>query len=1569
MPIQLQAILKAWEDELRYLVENGISADLATPILWQKYDKPQSEFQPNRNFRDVSPLISSTWGQEGNYNDLCPANTPVGCVATAMAQIMRYWSFPAVGQGSHSYNHPVYGTQSADFGSTTYNWAGMPNQVNNPNISVATICYHAGVSVNMDYSPTGSGAYSWVVDDALRNYFKYSGSTTYYEKQDFSDTNWKAMLRGEFDNGRPVYYSGYGNDGGHAFILDGYQGTEYFHVNWGWNGYYNGYYYLNDLNAGGSNFSNGQAAVMGITPTQSQPSLVEGFEATTFPPDGWGRSATTWARYTTGPIAGTASARYYGSANNVRLTTPLLSLTTETTLTFRAKRGTVNRSEVLNIQTSTNGSTWTTFYTTPVLTTSAITFNVPFNTLTPGDYYIAFNANSSNNNSQTKTIYLDDVSGPALANVPAQAAINISSWNAGNVAPGASNSSGNVFQLSNVGGGLLEITGITNLSGSDFSCSINQSAQLVYGQVHEFSFTYEPLNYGTDSQNFQIVTNGGTISISLSGEASAFLFGDGFETYADFTLDISPWTQYDGDGSNTYSIEDCTFPNQGYTGSFMVFNSSQTSPSLAGTPADAYSGAKGAYCFAAVTFPNNDWLISPQFTLVGPTCKVSFWAKSYTDAYGLERFKVLYSTTTNAVGSFTNYLAGSASAYVSAPVDWFYYEYTLPTTAKYVAIQCISSDAFIFMVDSFLITDSGQTPPTPLFGNLNGYVYEYGTTNPIANAVVNVGAKSATTNSSGFYQINNLIVGTYGGTCNAPGTDYFSDSVTGINITEGGTASQNFYLKWSELAVNATAFTSTLYLGQNEDQTLTISNPGGTADLLYDWFYLPYTATSTSPRQTDNPARAKAVDKTRAVPELSGSKPKVAVSGWLEYGIIDDAAYYTPYVPERATKFTLSDWGLWSDSGVTVNQLEAYFYEPSTDLWGTEDTFVFKIYAADGSTVLHISPAITALPQTTTWNPTTYTLSPPLTIDGDFYVAVVPEGTASGKPYGLSTAYSYGYSYYGLAGSWTALADEEHIMAAQIDGNYWVYASGGTGTVAPGASENVNLNFDTTDLSVGTYHGLLSIVNNSNYIAPSPRGDNLVITLTLDVAQGYFGTVEGHVYLAGSSTVVPLAEITIPGYDPIYTDADGWYSISNVEISSNAIGATAFGCQPYSGSITILENQTTTHDIYLDYSQFSTPQTNFVMDCYANQSTSTSTPISNTGTWAVDWSTGSGIWGGVTYNSGPLIEDFEDLDISGWSGFVGPNSDIYTGYGYNSTHTWVFASEGSSEPQYIITPMLQPDASSMLSFWYQQFNDSDEVLKIMVSRTDTAISSFTDFMTINMTTANHQVWTQFSASLADYADEDHIYVCFYYPRVDGYQYGYVMIDDIIGPDVMLPYSQWLSSSPQGTLPAGGSDTLNLYADATGLPVGIYTAQTWVFGTAVNEPYKLYVTLNVTEAPQDVDPPQNLIIAAQNTYVELAWDEVDHAQSYHVWCANDPYPLDETNYTIEVLHVADTFAEITYAALAALGFDPARAFFRVTADSATLRQRATYAPSKTHNASQALDILYGPTHKRTLKLSE
>ena len=180
--------------------------------------------EPVGSLQAIPALMTTRWNQSNPYNTLCPydsANhlrTVVGCVATAMAQIMRYWSYPAYGQGSHTY-HSRLGEISADFESTSYLWHIMPNVCNEFSqeaqiTATATISSHCGVAVDMMYGPS-SGAYSkcgpWsdrCAVSAFVDNFKYDSTIAFNNRDDIDDASWIAILDNELDHRRPVYYHG-----------------------------------------------------------------------------------------------------------------------------------------------------------------------------------------------------------------------------------------------------------------------------------------------------------------------------------------------------------------------------------------------------------------------------------------------------------------------------------------------------------------------------------------------------------------------------------------------------------------------------------------------------------------------------------------------------------------------------------------------------------------------------------------------------------------------------------------------------------------------------------------------------------------------------------------------------------------------------------------------------------------------------------------------------------------------------------------------------------------------------------------------------------------------------------------------------------------------------------------------------------------------------------------------------------------------------------------------------------------------------------------------------------------
>ncbi|MBR3493454.1 MAG: C10 family peptidase [Bacteroidales bacterium] len=306
MPSNVSGWLQGYNDEIQYAIEHQLRATDETIQLWN--DLAEGNSKAARATTVVSPLVQTTWDQNGFYyysggqvvmfelyNNLCPYDntagerTVTGCVATAMAQIMKYWSYPAQGIGSHSYTpstRPDLGVQSANFGSTNYSWSNMPNSLSQSSSDVqinaiAVLMYHCGVSVDMMYNISangGSAAYAEDIPYALHNYFNYKSTANIKYKSNYSNNNWINLLKAELDASRPIEYNGSGNAGGHAFVCDGYNSSNQFHFNWGWSGSNDGFYSLTSLNpgsggagGGGYVFNDNQSAIFGIEPGSTLP--------------------------------------------------------------------------------------------------------------------------------------------------------------------------------------------------------------------------------------------------------------------------------------------------------------------------------------------------------------------------------------------------------------------------------------------------------------------------------------------------------------------------------------------------------------------------------------------------------------------------------------------------------------------------------------------------------------------------------------------------------------------------------------------------------------------------------------------------------------------------------------------------------------------------------------------------------------------------------------------------------------------------------------------------------------------------------------------------------------------------------------------------------------------------------------------------------------------------------------------------------------------------------------------------------------------------------------------------
>ncbi|MDD2332032.1 MAG: choice-of-anchor J domain-containing protein, partial [Candidatus Cloacimonetes bacterium] len=218
-----------------------------------------------------------------------------------------------------------------------------------------------------------------------------------------------------------------------------------------------------------------------------------------------------------------------------------------------------------------------------------------------------------------------------------------------------------------------------------------------------YTVTATAPGYGAATQPGVVVVTGQTTTVNFQLPASTILLEDGFESYANFVIEFAPWTLLDVDQSTTYGITDHTWDNDYDAQAFIIFNPTATSPAMA-AGAEPHAGDKYAACFAATTPDNNDWMIAPLLAGGG---EISFWARSYVSTYGLERFKVGVSTTGTNPNDFT-FISGTG--YIEAPVEWTQYTYDLAAYDDQqirIGINCVSHDAFFFMVDDVEVTGTG----------------------------------------------------------------------------------------------------------------------------------------------------------------------------------------------------------------------------------------------------------------------------------------------------------------------------------------------------------------------------------------------------------------------------------------------------------------------------------------------------------------------------------------------------------------------------------------------------------------------------------------------------------------------------------------------------------------------------------------------------------------------------------------------------------------------------------------------------------------------------------------------
>ena len=249
------------------------AASVAVAADWAMLEKNGRLVSRHGGREDVF-LVQTTWNQNYPYNYFCPegeggpgGHCYAGCVATAAAQLMKFWNHPIQGQGSYTYipeDHPEYGPLTANFGETTYDWDNMPNDISNNSPieqieAVAQLIYHVGVSVDMNYRPTSSGAVTGKLCQTMPAYFFYTDQMDNLYRENYTHEGYMQLVINSIDMNWPMVQRG----GGHAYVLDGYNDNDMVHFNWGWSGSSDGWFNIDE-----HGYADGESIIYNYVPAE-----------------------------------------------------------------------------------------------------------------------------------------------------------------------------------------------------------------------------------------------------------------------------------------------------------------------------------------------------------------------------------------------------------------------------------------------------------------------------------------------------------------------------------------------------------------------------------------------------------------------------------------------------------------------------------------------------------------------------------------------------------------------------------------------------------------------------------------------------------------------------------------------------------------------------------------------------------------------------------------------------------------------------------------------------------------------------------------------------------------------------------------------------------------------------------------------------------------------------------------------------------------------------------------------------------------------------------------------------
>jgi len=253
-----------WMERYSYIIDSVNTLNVVNEENQEKWDNILKNINRNKIKAYVLPLIKTHWGQGYPYNKDVPSGTNcnnnhcyAGCVATAMAQIIRYWNYPVYSPLEGFYDYCNMPAETGSFDTETKRNA------------VAKLMHECGILSSMNYCFYHCESFAWPVNakDAFNSYFNYYVDIV--RREWYSKKNWIKKIKNSLDNKYPVLYFGLSGTisvEGHAFVVDGYNSDDKFHINWGWEGYDDGWFDFGAFESGGDNFNHHDRALINLHP-------------------------------------------------------------------------------------------------------------------------------------------------------------------------------------------------------------------------------------------------------------------------------------------------------------------------------------------------------------------------------------------------------------------------------------------------------------------------------------------------------------------------------------------------------------------------------------------------------------------------------------------------------------------------------------------------------------------------------------------------------------------------------------------------------------------------------------------------------------------------------------------------------------------------------------------------------------------------------------------------------------------------------------------------------------------------------------------------------------------------------------------------------------------------------------------------------------------------------------------------------------------------------------------------------------------------------------------------------